>query len=132
MRDCSGRSKGWKRWTLLFSAVLDGQGTDLKDRARCAGLLGAIQADLKPLGYKPQDARYQELMDAAMAVFHPGKAAGIPLKVRVEAAEALGQAGDPRLRENNWVRIPAGSFVMGEGGKRMKWNWMPSRSADTR
>ena len=32
----------------------------------------------------------------------------------MEAAEALGQAGDPRLRENNWVRIPAGTFVMGE------------------
>jgi serine/threonine-protein kinase len=27
----------------------------------------------------------------------------------------MGQAGDPRLRENNWVGIPAGSFVMGEG-----------------
>jgi formylglycine-generating enzyme required for sulfatase activity len=110
-----GSKQGLEKVDALFSAVLDGQGTELKDQARCAGLLGAIQADLKPLGYKPQDARYQELMDAALAVFDPKKGAGIPLKVRVEAAEALGQAGDPRLRENNWVRIPAGTFVMGEG-----------------
>ena len=110
-----GSKQGPEKVDALFSAVLDEQGTDLKDRARCAGLLGAIQADLKPLGYTPQDARYQELMEAAMAVFDPRKGAGIPLKVRVAAAEALGQAGDPRLRENNWVRIPAGRFVMGEG-----------------
>jgi formylglycine-generating enzyme required for sulfatase activity len=54
-------------------------------------------------------------MEAAMAVFDPRKGAGIPLKVRVAAAEALGQAGDPRLRAHNWVRIAAGRFVMGEG-----------------
>jgi formylglycine-generating enzyme required for sulfatase activity len=54
-------------------------------------------------------------MDAVLAVFHLPMGAGIPLKLRAEAAEALGQAGDPRLRENNWVRIPAGSYVMGEG-----------------
>jgi formylglycine-generating enzyme required for sulfatase activity len=109
--------QGLEKVDALFSVVLDRQGTDLKNQARCAGLLGAIQADLNPLGYKPQDPRYQELMDAAMAVFDPIKGAGIPLKVRVEAAEALGRAGDPRLRQNNWVRIPAGSFVMGEGAK---------------
>jgi formylglycine-generating enzyme required for sulfatase activity len=45
----------------------------------------------------------------------------VPVKTRVEAAEALGQAGDPRLRQDNWIRIPAelfvpaGTFVMGEG-----------------
>jgi formylglycine-generating enzyme required for sulfatase activity len=86
----------------------------LKDRARCAGLLGALQHDLKPLAYKPQDVRYQELMDAALAVFDLEKGSAIPLEVRVEAAKALGQAGDPRLRENPWIRIPAGRFVMGE------------------
>jgi sulfatase modifying factor 1 len=41
------------------------------------------------------------------------------LETRLEAAEALGQAGDPRLRlpkdKDYWVPIPAGKFVMGEG-----------------
>jgi hypothetical protein len=110
-----GSKQGPEKVDALFSAVLDEQGTDIKDRARCAGLLGAIQVNLKPLGYTPQDPRYQELMEAAMAVFDPRKGTGIPLKVRVAAADALGQAGDPRLRGNNWVRIPAGTFVMGEG-----------------
>jgi formylglycine-generating enzyme required for sulfatase activity len=33
----------------------------------------------------------------------------VPLETRVEASAALGQSGDPRLREYNWVRIlPAG------------------------
>jgi formylglycine-generating enzyme required for sulfatase activity len=110
-----GSKQGPEKVDALFAAVLDAQGTDLKDRARCAGLLGAIQADLKPSGYTPPDARYKDLMEAVLAVFDPETSAGIPLKVRVEAAEALGQAGDPRLRENNWVRIPAGTFVMGKG-----------------
>jgi hypothetical protein len=110
-----GWKQGLEKVDALFSVVLDGQGRELRDRARCAGLLGAVQADLKPLGYQPKDSRLQELMDAVLAVFDPQKGASIPLKLRVEAAEALGQAGDPRLRENNWVRIPAGVFVMGEG-----------------
>jgi formylglycine-generating enzyme required for sulfatase activity len=50
-----------------------------------------------------------------MGIFDAQQSATVPLKVRVAAAEALGQAGDPRLRGNNWVRIPAGTFVMGEG-----------------
>jgi formylglycine-generating enzyme required for sulfatase activity len=54
-------------------------------------------------------------MDTILAVFDPQKAAGIPLELRVAAGDALGQAGDPRLRGHNWVRIPAGSFTMGEG-----------------
>jgi len=46
--------------------------------------------------------------------------------VRLEAAEALGQAGDPRLREDNWVTIPAGSFLMGAQKKnRSEPNYDP-------
>src|SRR5262249_51238783 len=37
---------------------------------------------------------------------------------RVEAAEALGRAGDRRLREHRWVGIPAGAFMMGGGAKK--------------
>jgi formylglycine-generating enzyme required for sulfatase activity len=87
----------------------------LADQARCFGLLGAMMRDLEPLKYKPSDPRYERMLRAVMAIFDAERSATVPLKVRVEAAEALGQAGDPRLTENKWVRIPAGSFVMGEG-----------------
>src|SRR5262249_31550643 len=59
--------------------------------------------------------RYGELLDKVMAIFDRERSAEVPLKIRIDAAEALGQAGDPRVWENNWVRIPAGTFVMGEG-----------------
>jgi formylglycine-generating enzyme required for sulfatase activity len=107
--------QGPEKVDALFALLLDRQGATLAEQARCAGLLGAMLADLKPSGYEPQDARYRQLLDTVMAIFDREQSAAVPLKTRIEAAEALGQAGDPRLRENNWVMIPAGAFVMGEG-----------------
>jgi hypothetical protein len=89
----------------------------LAEQARSFGLLGAMMRDLEPLKYKPSDPRYERMLREVMGIFDAERSATVPLKVRVEAAEALGQAGDPRLRENNWVRIPSGSFVMGEGSE---------------
>ena len=91
------------------------RGDALADRARCIGLLGAILFDLEPLKYKPKDRRFDKNLLAVMGIFDREQAAAVPLKIRVEAAEALGQAGDPRLREQAWVRIPAAVFTMGEG-----------------
>jgi formylglycine-generating enzyme required for sulfatase activity len=121
----------WRETVLLFAGqlskqgpekvdeflalVLGSQGNTLADQARCAGLLGAILADLKPSDYKLQDPRYRNLLHRVMAIFDPEKSVAVPLKTRIEASEALGQAGDPRLRPANWVTIPAGRFVMGEG-----------------
>jgi hypothetical protein len=91
----------------LFRAVLGrlGPKATLAARARCAGLLAAIVNDLKPLEYQPSDTRYQQLMDGVLGIFEREKAKGIEFTVRLEVAEALGQAGDPRLRQQNWVRI---------------------------
>ena len=99
----------------LFSAVLDklGKKPTLAKQARCAGLLGAIVRDLTPLDYKPSDPLYRKTLDAVMGVFDAKKSKGIDFQVRHEAAEALGQAGDPRLAEDNWVTIEAGAFLMG-------------------
>ena len=100
----------------LFSAVLDRLGgkPSLADQARCAGLLGAMVRDLTPLGYQPADPRYREVLDAVLGIFDAKKAAAIDFKIRLEAAEALGQAGDPRLgREENWITIEGGTFRMG-------------------
>ena len=97
----------------LFSAVLDrfGKKPSLAERARCVGLLGALLRE--PVDYKPADPRYQRTLDDVMGIFDAEKSKGIEFQVRLEAAEALGQAGDPRLAKDNWVTIEAGSFLMG-------------------
>jgi formylglycine-generating enzyme required for sulfatase activity len=69
--------------------------------------------DLRPLGYEPADPRYRQTVDAVLGIFDAEKARSVSFGVRLEAAEALGQAGDPRLRENNWIRIAAGTFLIG-------------------
>jgi hypothetical protein len=45
--------QGREKVDALFQLLLDRQGATLAERARCAGLLGAILSDLKPLGYQP-------------------------------------------------------------------------------
>jgi Sulfatase-modifying factor enzyme 1/Domain of unknown function (DUF4062)/NACHT domain len=91
----------------LVSAILERTGTKLADQARAAGLLGAIVNDLKPLDYQPSDPRYRQLMDAVLGIFDREKAKTVEFALRLEAAEALGQAGDPRIGRDNWVRIEA-------------------------
>ena len=98
----------------LFAALLDelGPRATLAAKARCAGLLGAMVNDLRPLDYQPADTRYRELMGAVLGIFDAEKAKSIEFQVRLEAAEALGRAGDPRLAQQNWVRI--GTFEIGK------------------
>jgi len=99
----------------LLKALLDALGDSpaLATQARCVGLLGAILRDLAPYKYQLTDPRYQAALAAVLGIFDAKESAGIDFKVRLEAAEALGQAGDPRLAEDNWVTIPAGRFLMG-------------------
>ena len=108
---------GQRRVDAIFKAVLDRAEdvpSTLANKARAAGLLGAALQDLRPSKYRPPDeARYNALLHEILGIFDAKRAAGIDLSVRVEAAEALGQAGDPRLKEDNWVTIPAGTFLMG-------------------
>jgi hypothetical protein len=105
-----------KNVDALVSAALDdlydslaGVKPDLTRQARCFGLLGTMLRDLQPRGYRPADPRYAEVKDAVLGIFEADKAAAIPLPTRLAAAEALGQAGDPRLRlprdPDYWVRV---------------------------
>lgn len=110
----------------LFSAVLDklGEKPSLAARARSVGLLGALVRDLSPLDYKPPDPRYRRTLDDVMGIFDVAKSKGIGFQVRLEAAEALGQAGDPRLAEDNWITIEAGDFLIGaQKGSRSAPNY---------
>jgi formylglycine-generating enzyme required for sulfatase activity len=111
----AGSLGGKDRVDGLVSALLDQLAGDapLSTQARCVGLVGAIVRDLTPLGYQPKDPRYPELLDAVLGIFDRDKAATVAFNIRLEAAEALGEAGDPRLDEDNWVTIPAGDFPMG-------------------
>ncbi|HZT33077.1 MAG TPA: SUMF1/EgtB/PvdO family nonheme iron enzyme, partial [Bryobacteraceae bacterium] len=110
--DALYRGSGWRGVRQRLGAA-----PPLVERCRCAVLLGAILRDLQPLKYRPSDPRCEGVVRSVLDIFDVQKSAGIPLRGRREAAEALGQAGDPRLRpensEENWVTIPAGSFLMG-------------------
>ena len=80
------------------------------------GLVGAVARDLAPLQYEITHSRYPGLLGRVLGIFDAARAGSIPIEVRIEAAEALGQAGDPRLGLDNperWVAIPAGAFLMG-------------------
>jgi len=103
----------------MFSAILDQLGTEasLADQARCFGLLGAAVRDLTPVDYQPADPRYKQVADEVMGIFDPERSRSVDVRVAIEAADALGQAGDPRFLydhlERNWVEIPAGEFLIG-------------------
>ncbi|MEO8131451.1 MAG: SUMF1/EgtB/PvdO family nonheme iron enzyme, partial [Bryobacteraceae bacterium] len=105
----------------LFSAMLErvGKTASLADKARCVGLIGAMLGDLQPHSYNLTDPRHEEMLGEVKAIFDREKSRGIEFEVRLAAAEALGQAGDTRLRlpkhKDYWVSVPGGKFVMGEG-----------------
>jgi len=106
----------------FLGGLLDGLGPSpsLADQARCAGLIGSILQDLAPLKYEFPDPRYHGLLDAVTAIFDRDRSQTVPLAERIAAADALGQAGDARIdqrREDYWVTIPAGKFLMGAQAK---------------
>jgi formylglycine-generating enzyme required for sulfatase activity len=111
--------QGPERVDGMVAAILDRLDSGLSskqalgEQARAVGLLGAIVRDLAPVRYQPGDERYKQALDAVLGIFDAEKARSIGFNVRLEAAEALGQAGDPRLGRDNWITIPAGKFWMG-------------------
>jgi len=109
------RESGVPRVDRLVTEILNrlGERASLAERARCVGLLGAMVRDLRPLGYEPADARYGEAVQSVLGIFDKVKSRQVEFQVRLEAAEALGQAGDPRLHRDNWITIPPGTFLMG-------------------
>jgi len=115
------RRQGEAKIEGLFQAILDqlGKRPKLVEQARCAALLGVMMRDLSRMGYEPKTPDYERTVKAAMRIFDAA-GEGIDLKTRIEAADALGQVGDPRLEEDNWVTIPAGSFHMGAQKRNKK------------
>ena len=59
--------------------------------------------------YKPPpeiEALYKKLRDRILPIFEREGAAKVPVKTRIEAAEALGRGGDPRLEGDNFIEVP--------------------------
>jgi formylglycine-generating enzyme required for sulfatase activity len=111
---------GMTRVDTIFATALERAalpGTSLTYKARAAGVLGAARRDLRAWKYEPpDDASYEALLSEIRPIFEKGKAEGIDLKVRVEAAEALGQAGDWRFAgngEDRWLTLGPDTFLMG-------------------
>ena len=124
----------WREVMLLLAGILHQQGpekvdnlvqmmlskagsdTTLAEQARCAGLLGAMLRDLAPVAYRAPDHQYEELLQRVLGIFDRERSRNVPIETRIEAADALGQAGDPRLdfgKDDYWVTIPGGEFWMG-------------------
>ena len=76
-------------------------------------LLSGMLTDLKGMGYEPTNPKYVQTVKAVMGIFEPGAAEELGIKTRIELADLLGKGGDPRLDQDNWVVIPAGTFWMG-------------------
>ena len=110
----------------------------VEDRAYATGVLGTTLEDLRPSGFYPEGPLYlaavkpawERLRATVLPVLEDAaEAAKVPLQTRIAMAEALGQAGDPRLRlprpqlgdanwREYWVRVEGGEFWMGAQSRK--------------
>jgi formylglycine-generating enzyme required for sulfatase activity len=116
------RLQGEAKIEGLFQAILGTLGSrpTLANQVQCVALLSAMMRDLSRMGYQPKTPDYQRTVKAVMGIFEAGQAEKIEIGRRIEAADLLGQVGDPRLEESNWVTIPAGAFHMGAQKRNRK------------
>lgn len=120
----------WRETFVLLAGVLYGKGEDvlheflerilahgqgmnqLADRARVVGLVGTMLNDLRALPFAlvgSAETAYGKLRQDVMRIFEVDGAPELGVKTRAEVADALGQAGDPRLclpdEDRYWVLI---------------------------
>ena len=114
--------QGKKKINYLLDAIIDkgpkkGDQKNLPHLAGKVGLLGSIVQDLSPFNFTPSNSAYAEIVQKVMGIFDQTTYRSIPVKVRCQAADALGRVGDPRLSNDPMVFIPGGTFFMGAQSK---------------
>ena len=100
---------------LVKKIIKTAKEDDLASIAKAVGVLGRILRILEVYGYYPPPRLgWQEARDNAMAIFSIEGAARVAVEQRIAAAEALGQAGDPRIDPYNpeMLSIPGMSGVL--------------------
>jgi hypothetical protein len=93
----------------VFDHCLETEGL-VKD-ARLVGILGRLLPPLEVLGYKLRPelrVRYEAACERTLRIFELEGAREVPVALRIEAAEALGKGGDPRLAHphENLLEVP--------------------------
>jgi len=104
---------GEGRVDQLLECVLRLRGTKpsrIKD-AKITGIMSRLIQSTKAFEYNPDPnilSQFEEARQRALEIFNIKNKKKIPVKDRIEAAEALGQGGDPRLTSKNamYLNIP--------------------------
>jgi formylglycine-generating enzyme required for sulfatase activity len=110
--------QGHEKINYFIDSILDSLPKDKTDKALpmlagAVGLLGGMVSDLSPFDFKPANLKYPEIVRSVMCIFDKDSFRKIPVKTRIEAADALGRVGDPRLKGDPIVSIRGGLFWMG-------------------
>jgi hypothetical protein len=105
--------------SLLRRVVKQYGGNDsLPTQARLAALLSRMLLPLGVYKYKPPpeiQAALDSALKRSMAIFSVEGAKLVPVKTRIDVADALGQPGDPRLasQQNNFIAVPGTRVSLG-------------------
>ena len=115
---CLFDARGASQVDHLLEKILDDAAGGLASEARAAGLVGRFLKAAESCGYQPPPtlrARFQNLLNKALAIFSLAGATQVDISTRIAAAEALGRAGDPRLAPgvNNFKPVPGTAIELG-------------------
>jgi len=112
---------GEQRVDRLLERVfaLRGSAPELVQEAKVTGILGRLLQPLRIVQYQPPreiSAAYEATLRRVEEIFTVEGAAKVPVKVRIAAADALGQGGDPRLApdRNNFLPLPGRAVRLGQ------------------
>ncbi|MEO5369887.1 MAG: SUMF1/EgtB/PvdO family nonheme iron enzyme [Magnetococcus sp. DMHC-1] len=110
---------GARRVDQLLQRVLLSRSKDstLAENARMAGIMGRLLQPMTAYEYKtPVEIEdvYRKVLERSMEIFTLEGAKKVSIEARMEAAKALGQGGDPRLKQDNLLPVPGTGWKLGK------------------